>query len=177
MIKTIRTIQNIFLKNGKEQDQSQETNGIIKEIPLDDIVEEDQVRKTMNEETVKELAVSIAQEGLLQPIGVHPIDNKKYKIIYGHRRYKAICLINNEASIKNLARENGHIQLNTVTALIRIRQPEKRNTITQMIENLQREKLNPHEEARALEEIGEKEAFSDEKQAKLYIIDKQDKLG
>ena len=56
------------------------------------IPNEDQVRKSWNEEGITELAASIKDQGLIVPIKVRPTDNNHYEIIYGHRRYAAALL-------------------------------------------------------------------------------------
>ena len=47
-------------------------------------------RKNFDEEKLNELAESIRQQGVIQPIGIRPIDgNEKFEIIFGERRYRA----------------------------------------------------------------------------------------
>jgi ParB family chromosome partitioning protein len=94
-------------------------------------------RQTFSEESIRELADSIKASGLLQPITVrqHPT-LPKYEIICGERRYRAHQLL-----------ESGEIQSNVVEAT------DEEVRQLQLVENLQREGLNPMEEARGLEQL------------------------
>lgn len=94
--------------------------------------DKDQPRKIFNEESLKELAENIEQHGVLQPILVRPIENGSYRIVAGERRWRAARLAGLK-EIPALIRELDDFQ----TAQIGL------------IENLQREDLNPIEEARA----------------------------
>ena len=113
----------------------------IREIPLDEIIPNpEQPRKDFEEEKLIELADSIKQHGLLQPILVKPVGNK-YHIIAGERRYRA-CRLAGLDKISCIVRDCS-LQDMTVKALI---------------ENLQRDDLSPVEEgmayARLIEEYG-----------------------
>ena len=46
-------------------------------------------RKTFDEASLAELAESIRQQGVLQPIGVRPIDENRFEVVFGERRYRA----------------------------------------------------------------------------------------
>jgi ParB family chromosome partitioning protein len=86
---------------------------------------------------VDELAQSIRLHGLLQPIVVEPIeDGRKYRILAGHRRYKA-------------CQEAG---LETIPCIVRTVQEHTRLEL-QVIENIHRRDLSPIEEARALKRL------------------------
>lgn len=94
-----------------------------------------QPRKVMNQEHVRELADSIEQSGLLQPIVVTPLPQNpnKFYIVAGHRRVEAIRLLNRdsiEAIIVNV--DDTQLRLNA------------------LVENLQRENLSAFEEAFAV---------------------------
>ena len=90
----------------------------------------DQPRKSFDEEALRELATSIKSIGLVQPITVSEIEEGRYEIIAGDRRYRA-------------ARMAG---LTTIPAYIR--KVEERSVHEMaLIENIQRENLNPIEEA------------------------------
>ena len=88
-----------------------------------------QPRTNMDQESISDLAESIRSEGLLQPIVVRKVGNK-YQIIAGERRYRA-CL---------------KLKLKTIPARI-IAASDTSSAVMSMIENLQREGLNPIEEA------------------------------
>jgi ParB/RepB/Spo0J family partition protein len=93
----------------------------------------DNPRKTFDEESLKELAASIAEQGLLQPIVVRPV-GKRFEIIAGERRFRALKL-NKTAEALCVVREGDD---DGTTKALRI------------IENLQREDISPAEEADAL---------------------------
>ena len=101
-----------------------------------------QPRVDMRQESLQELADSIKAQGVVQPIVVRPVDgtgagaSQRYEIIAGERRWRA-------AQIAGLA---------TVPAVIR-RVPDEAAIAMALIENIQRENLNPLEEARALERL------------------------
>lgn len=104
----------------------------IHEIELDKIVpNEFQPRKVFDEEKLKELAASIKVQGVLQPIIVHRVGST-YGLIMGERRWRAARLAG----------------LKTVPAIVR--EASKRQLIEDaLIENIQREDLNPLEAAEA----------------------------
>jgi ParB family chromosome partitioning protein len=101
-----------------------------------------QPRVDMRQESLEELAASIKSQGIVQPIVVRPVDgaapggSQRYEIIAGERRWRA-------AQIAGLA---------AVPAVIR-RVPDEAAIAMSLIENIQRENLNPLEEARALERL------------------------
>jgi ParB family chromosome partitioning protein len=101
-----------------------------------------QPRIDMRPETLEELAASIKAQGVVQPIVVRPLaapgvgESQRYEIIAGERRWRA-------AQIAGLAR---------IPAVIR-RIPDEAAIAVALIENIQRESLNPLEEARALERL------------------------
>jgi ParB family chromosome partitioning protein len=101
-----------------------------------------QPRVDMRQESLEELAASIKAQGIVQPIVVRPVDgaapgeSQRYEIIAGERRWRA-------AQIAGLA---------AVPAVIR-RVPDEAAIAMALIENIQRENLNPLEEARALERL------------------------
>jgi ParB family chromosome partitioning protein len=100
-----------------------------------------QPRARMDSGSLTELAASIKAQGIMQPILVRPLDAGRYEIVAGERRWRA-------------ARMAG---LTTVPALIRDL-PDRSALAMALIENLQREDLNPLEEAsgvkRLIEEFG-----------------------
>jgi ParB family chromosome partitioning protein len=101
-----------------------------------------QPRVDMRQESLQELADSIKAQGIVQPIVVRPVDgaapgqSQRYEIIAGERRWRA-------AQIAGLA---------TVPAVIR-RVADEAAIAMALIENIQRENLNPLEEARALDRL------------------------
>ena len=99
---------------------------IFGEIQINKIeINKDQPRKSFNEEKIKELSLSIKQHGIIQPITVRRIDNDKFQLISGERRFRASKLIGNK----------------TIPAFIR--DTDDKNLLElALIENIQRENLN-----------------------------------
>lgn len=105
-----------------------------KELPLSKLrVNPYQPRKTFNEESLKELAESIKEHGVIQPIIVKK-SIKDYEIVAGERRYRASRLAGKE----------------TIPAIIKDFTDEQMMEIA-VLENLQREDLNSIEEAQGFE--------------------------
>lgn len=120
-----------------KNDHSKISDGQLRKLPLDIIQRgQYQPRIDMHSDTLDELAESIRVQGVVQPIVVRPITNDKYEIIAGERRWRASQLAG----------------LEDIPAVIRI--VDDRATIAMaLIENIQRENLNPIEEACALHRL------------------------
>jgi|YNPMSStandDraft_1061717.scaffolds.fasta_scaffold01342_12 ParB family chromosome partitioning protein len=111
---------------------------IIKKIPLDLIIpNRHQPRQNFDEESIKELAQSIKENGLINPITVTKIEANKYEIIAGERRYRA-CK---------------YLGWKEIDAIIKNNVDENKKIITALIENIQREDLNPYEKAMAYKKM------------------------
>ena len=109
------------------------------EVPIDSVVRSRyQPRKDFNEEALLELVASIKAQGLMQPIVVRPRPQGGYELIAGERRWRA-------------AQRAG---MKTIPALIRDATDEQASAMT-IVENIQREDLNPLEEAAGLERLKE----------------------
>jgi len=108
-----------------------------------------QPRKDFPEKELRELAESIKANGLLQPIIVRPAGNRRYEIIAGERRWRAVKMIG----------------LKRIKALIRDESREKSLEIA-LVENLQREDLNPLEVAKGYEQLIKEFKLSQEEVAK-----------
>jgi ParB family chromosome partitioning protein len=114
----------------------------LREVPVDLLRRgKYQPRVDMREDSLAELAESIKAQGVVQPIVVRPLtvpspEGKLYEIIAGERRWRA-------------AQRAG---LATIPAVIR-RVPDEAAVAMSLIENIQREALNPLEEARALDRL------------------------
>ena len=104
-----------------------------------------QPRTRMDETALQELADSIREHGLLQPIVVRPIGEDRYEIIAGERRFRAAALA----------------QLRTVPVIVREVSDENALAIA-LIENIQREDLNPLEEATAIRRLIEEFNYTHE---------------
>lgn len=101
-----------------------------------------QPRLDMRPESLEDLASSIRSQGVVQPIVVRPIESageeQRYEIIAGERRWRAAQLAG----------------LDAIPAVIR-NVPDESAVAISLIENIQRENLNPLEEARALQRLTE----------------------
>lgn len=95
-----------------------------------------QPRTRMDKESLAELAESIKSQGIMQPILVRPVSGGRYEIIAGERRWRA-------AQLAALAE---------VPALIR-EVPDEAALAMSLIENIQRENLNPLEEAQGIQRL------------------------
>lgn len=105
----------------------------------------DQPRKVFDEAALNELADSISVHGLIQPILVRPLLSGRYSIIAGERRWRA-CRI---------------AGLNDIPVIIKALD-EKSSEEIAMIENLQREDLNPVEEALGYKNLIERHSLTQE---------------
>lgn len=122
-----------------------EENKVVK-LHLDDIIPNRfQPREVFDERALKELAVSIKEHGVIQPIIVREINGGKYEIIAGERRYKASALAGET----------------TIPAIIR-NLDDKEAAKVALLENLQRKNLNPIEEARTYQKILELDNMTQE---------------
>jgi len=117
--------------------QAVEKDGDLKNIPIDLIQRgKYQPRTDMHEEALEELAASIRAQGVMQPIVVRPISSDKYEIIAGERRWRATQIAG----------------LDSIPAIIKPVGDEAAIAMS-LIENIQRENLNPIEEAMALKRL------------------------
>ena len=116
---------------------------------LDDIIPNRfQPRENFDEQALKELAVSIKEHGVIQPIVVRQI-GEKFEIIAGERRYKASTMAG----------------LTKIPAIVR-NLDDKESSKVALIENLQRRDLTPIEEARTYQKILELDALTQEELAR-----------
>lgn len=114
-----------------------EKDGDLRHIPLDLIQRgKYQPRTDMHEEALEELAASIRVQGVMQPIVVRPISDTRYEIIAGERRWRATQIAG----------------LDKIPAIIKPVSDEAAIAMS-LIENIQRENLNPMEEALALKRL------------------------
>ncbi|MGI9952440.1 ParB/RepB/Spo0J family partition protein [Moorellaceae bacterium AZ2] len=114
-----------------------ENGGDIQHLSVDSIVAgRHQPRDDFDQEKLEELAASIRQHGVIQPVVVRPLGNGLYELVAGERRWRACRL----AGIKD------------IPAVVR-ELSEREMAEVALIENLQREDLNPLEEARAYQSL------------------------
>lgn len=111
---------------------------MITTISINDIYVKDEFnpRQSMDDTKLEELKASIDEEGLLQPLVVSPVDKKKgkYFLVCGHRRLRALM-------------ELGHSKVNVTVH----EGDDEMLAIAALAENLQREEMNPYEEAKAIQ--------------------------
>ena len=110
----------------------------------------EQPRRRFDEAALEELAASIAERGVIQPVIVRPLAGGRYQLVAGERRWRAAQ----------------KAQLHEIPALIR-ELDEREVTALALIENIQREDLNPVEEARAYKRLAQLEDLPQLEIAKL----------
>ncbi|AWH74437.1 chromosome partitioning protein ParB [Dokdonia sp. Dokd-P16] len=116
------------IKSAEDKNADKVVGNII-ELDLGDIdVNPFQPRTSFNEETLRELASSIRELGVIQPITVRKMSFGKYQLVSGERRYRASKLIGNA----------------TIPAYIRIANDNESLTMA-LVENIQRQDLDPIE--------------------------------
>ena len=134
----------LFLDNAID-----ENAGSVSSLPINDIEpNRDQPRKTFDEEALGERAQSIAAHGVIQPLLVRPMTDGSYQLIAGERRWRA-------------SRMAG---LTEVPVVIREMSDSEAMELA-LVENLQREDLNPIEEARGFQLLMETYALTQEQAA------------
>ena len=104
----------------------------------------EQPRKAFDKKSLEELCASIKENGVLQPILVQKLGDN-YQIIAGERRWRAACMAG----------------LHKIPVLVKT-STSSQKPIWALIENIQRENLNPMEKARAFKKIIDKESMSQE---------------
>ena len=139
-----RGMDALFLDNSAEENGNAGAVLNINEIEPN----RNQPRKIFNENGLEELAKSIEQNGIIQPILVRPMSDGSYQLIAGERRWRA-------------ARMAG---LHEVPVTIREMSDEEASVFA-LIENLQREDLSPVEEAEGLKSLIESYGFTQEEAA------------
>lgn len=140
---------NFALKDEVKKLEEQKPGDKIQKISLEKIkARSSQPRKSFDEEALKDLAASIKEYGLLNPIVVSKVDDK-YEIIAGERRYRASKIAG----------------LNDIDAIIRDYN-NKEIEILSLIENVQREDLKTLEEARAYKKLADDHHMTQEQIAK-----------
>lgn len=104
-----------------------------------------QPRKTFSEDSLSELADSIREHGVLQPILVRPVADGSYKVVAGERRWRAARLAG----------------LDRVPVIIKELSDAEAYSVA-LVENLQREDLNPVEEAEGYRQLAETQGWTQE---------------
>lgn len=109
-----------------------------------------QPRTRFDEAALDELAASIAQRGVIQPVIVRPLAGGRYQLVAGERRWRAAQ----------------RARLHEIPAIVR-ELDEREVMALALIENLQREDLNPVEEGRAYHRLSEGEGMTQAEIARL----------
>lgn len=120
---------------GNEAEENTQAIPEVTSLPIELIARgRHQPRREFDQDSLRELADSIAAQGVIQPIVVRPVGAGRYEIIAGERRWKA-------------SRQAGLTEIPVV-----VREVDEQSAIAiALIENIQRDDLNPLEEAGALE--------------------------
>lgn len=126
------------------------TNKIYFECRLEDIIPNpNQPRKLFNKEAIDELAASIEMKGIIQPLVVRKLGGGKYELVAGERRYRASQ------------------QLGLETVPVIVKEVDENETLElALIENIQRQDLNPIEEALAYKELLSRYQYTQDELAK-----------
>ncbi|HRD66040.1 MAG TPA: ParB/RepB/Spo0J family partition protein [Candidatus Competibacter sp.] len=120
-----------------EKAQEVSADEVLRQLPVECIVRgRYQPRQDLREDTLRELAESIRAQGVVQPVVVRPIGDGRYELIAGERRWRAAQLV----------------ELREVPAVVR-EVSDQAAIAMALIENIQREDLNPLEEAAALQRL------------------------
>lgn len=103
----------------------------------------EQPRRHFDEDALEELARSIAARGVIQPVVVRPLAGGRYQLVAGERRWRAAQ----------------RARVHEIPAIVR-QLDEREVTALALIENLQREDLNPIEEARAYQRLSDQDGLT-----------------
>ncbi len=141
-----RGLDAIFLDNFIEEDEKKAVDGGISTIKVSLIdPKSDQPRKYFDKEALEALASSISENGVLQPILVRKYGDDRYQIIAGERRFRASKLAG----------------LSEIPAIV-LEKDDKKAAEIALIENVQREDLNPLEEALGYKALAEEYGMTQE---------------
>ena len=143
--KTEGSFSDLFMDNGGFDNDGVQT------LRISDIEpNKNQPRKTFNTENLQQLADSMREHGVIQPIVVRSLPNGNYQITAGERRWRAAKMAG----------------LTDIPVLIRDDLTDEQAAQIALIENLQRENLNPIEEAMGYKELMEKYKMTQESLSK-----------
>ncbi|MBE3586736.1 MAG: ParB/RepB/Spo0J family partition protein [Thermoanaerobacter sp.] len=130
---------------------SNDLDGTLQEIRVEDVHPNPrQPRQALDQDRIQELALSIKEHGVVQPIVVRPVAGGRYEIIAGERRWRA-CRILGLKYIPAIIKDYGDLEASAVS----------------LVENVQREDLNPLEEASAYRRLIDEFGLSQEEIARL----------
>lgn len=143
--KTEGSFNDLFFDNGSEGSEGAQTLRLSEIEP-----NKDQPRKSFDKDALQQLADSITEHGVIQPLIVRSMPDGSYQIVAGERRWRAAKMAG----------------LSEIPVVIRDDLSEEQAMQIAMIENLQRENLNPIEEALGYKELLDKYSITQEKLAK-----------
>lgn len=144
--KTEGSFSDLFFDNGNVSSEGASTLRLSEIEP-----NKGQPRKQFDKDALQQLADSISEHGVIQPLIVRSMSNGGYQIIAGERRWRAAKMAG----------------LSEIPAVIRDDLTDEQAMQIQMIENLQRENLNPIEEALGYKELLDKTGITQDKLAKV----------
>ena len=144
--KTEGSFSDLFFDNGSSSAEGASTLRLSEIEP-----NKGQPRKQFDKEALQQLADSISEHGVIQPLIVRSMPNGGYQIIAGERRWRAAKMAG----------------LSEIPVVIRDDLSEEQAMQIAMIENLQRENLNPIEEALGYKELLDKTGITQDKLAKV----------
>ena len=145
-----RGLDALFAENKVPEEEKIRPNEIVQNIKLIEIEPNtNQPRRNFEEESLQELASSIKRYGVIQPIIVTPKDGY-YQIVAGERRWRASKIA----------------EMTEIPAIVR-EDDERRNKEISLIENIQREDLNPIEKARGIKTLIDEYELTQEKAAEI----------
>ncbi|MDE6726572.1 MAG: ParB/RepB/Spo0J family partition protein [Oscillospiraceae bacterium] len=143
--KTEGSFNDLFFDNGSDSAEGAQTLRISEIEP-----NKDQPRKHFDKEALQQLADSIGEHGVIQPLIVRSMPDGSYRIVAGERRWRAAKMAG----------------LSEIPVVIRDDLTDEEAMQIAMIENLQRENLNPIEEALGYKELLDKYSITQDKLAK-----------
>ena len=146
----VRGEESVAAKRGEEAPVSGPREGLASLSVASIEPHPDQPRRHFDEDALEELAASIAARGVIQPVIVRPLPGGKYQLVAGERRWRAAQ----------------RARLHEIPALVRDL-AERDVMALALIENIQREDLNPVEEARAYHRLAEHEDMTQAEIARL----------
>ncbi len=127
----------LLSSSGKSRKENSDNDNAMRSLPVDKIEKgQYQPRLNMDPDALQQLADSIKAQGLIQPVVVRPVGGEKYELIAGERRWRA-CQIAGLHDIPAVVKEI----------------PDQAAAAMSLIENIQREDLNPLEEAVAMQRL------------------------
>lgn len=145
-----RGLDALFAENKVPEEEKIRPNEIVQNIKLIEIEPNtNQPRRNFEEESLQELASSIKRYGVIQPIIVTPKDGY-YQIVAGERRWRASKIA----------------EMTEIPAIVR-EDDERRNKEISLVENIQREDLNPIEKARGIKTLIDEYELTQEKAAEI----------